>query len=311
MRASPEPLRRAEMPAPLRHALNACASGALPANVALMHVLACCGSADQARDAAESYLDTLRTAGDDDGAERVTRLLALDRGHPGAHQVVQRVLGTIDHTARAAPPGETIARCAAAFDRAGETAPEAAVALYAFGDPGLLAAATEEIVALLRAWDLLGPDCDLLDIGCGTGRMVRAVAPHVRYIVGTDISASMLSHARQSCRRLGNTAVVRSTGLDLGAFRDETFDTVCAVDVFPYIVQAGVALAARHISEAARVLRPGGALVIMNYSYRGDAAADAVDLARLAADAGFGVVRAGLRPFRLWDGVAFHLQRAG
>ena len=38
------------------------------------------------------------------------------------------------------------------------------------------------------------------------------------------------------------------------------------MDSFPYLMQAGVA--ERHVAEAARMLRPGGALAILNLSYR-------------------------------------------
>ena len=51
------------------------------------------------------------------------------------------------------------------------------------------------------------------------------------------------------------------------------FDLVLAIDSFPYIVQTGAAMAVRHVADAARVLRPGGALCILNLSYRNDAGA--------------------------------------
>jgi hypothetical protein len=60
--------------------------------------------------------------------------------------------------------------------------------------------------------------------------------------------------------------------------------------------------------EAARVLRPGGDLLIFNLSYRGDLDCDRADLAALAGDR-FAVVRDGTRDLRLWDAPAFHLRR--
>jgi hypothetical protein len=83
---------------------------------------------------------------------------------------------------------------------------------------------------------------------------------------------------------------------------------VLAVDSFPYIVQCGLDLAARHVAEARRVLRDGGNLVIFNFSYRG-IKADREDMARMAASYGFDLLRNGAQSFTLWDGIAFCLQR--
>jgi SAM-dependent methyltransferase len=86
----------------------------------------------------------------------------------------------------------------------------------------------------------------------------------------------------------------------------EAFDLVLAVDVFPYLVQAGVA--ARHVADAARLLRPGGHLGILNLSYRG-LEADRAQAALWAADQGLVLCLAGATPFALWDGAAFLLAR--
>jgi SAM-dependent methyltransferase len=64
--------------------------------------------------------------------------------------------------------------------------------------------------------------------------------------------------------------LLRSSGRDLALFKDASFDLVYAVDTFPYLVLSGRDLAERHMSDAARVLRPGGTLLVLNYSYLGD-----------------------------------------
>jgi ubiquinone/menaquinone biosynthesis C-methylase UbiE len=74
-------------------------------------------------------------------------------------------------------------------------------------------------------------------------------------------------------------------------------------------VQSGTGLADTHIAEAARVLKPGGDLLILNFSYRGDPARDRADLRRLAGANGFAVMREGTRAFTLWDGAAYHLAK--
>jgi ubiquinone/menaquinone biosynthesis C-methylase UbiE len=104
---------------------------------------------------------------------------------------------------------------------------------------------------------------------------------------------------------------LKSTGHDLREFSDEWFDAVIAVDTFPYINQSGAALVESHFSEMERVLKDGGDLVILNYSYRGDDAADLHDVQRLASEYEFEVLRAGEHPFNIWNGSAFHLRKRG
>ena len=212
-----------------------------------------------------------------------------------------------NHSAAGGTPEEGLARIAAFFDRAVAHSPEASVALYSLGDPAILAAATAEIVAWLDRQALLPPGADVLDLGCGIGRMAGALAPRCRSILGLDVSAGMVAEARR--RHAGQPhlrfAVTSGQGLDLP---DASLDLVLAVDSFPYIVQAGPEVAARHVSGAARALRPGGALAVLNLSYRGDGAADRRDAAAWAQEAGLAWEDCGT-PFRLWDGTA-HVFRA-
>jgi hypothetical protein len=58
------------------------------------------------------------------------------------------------------------------------------------------------------------------------------------------------------------------------------------------------------------VLRPGGTLLILNFSYRGTPA-DRHDLPDIAAACGFGMLRNGTREFVLWDGNIFWLRHGG
>ena len=240
-------------------------------------------------------------------AARLRAALAVLRAHPGAYATVKAILGGVDHRAGAERADEAIAGWAAMFDGAVGTSAEGSVALYALGDPQLLRAATSELVDFLRAEGLLGPTGRLLDIGCGIGRVEEALASEVGLAVGIDISAAMIAAARQRCAGLRNVRFLQCSGRDLSGFADASFDLVLAIDAFPYLVQSGMALAARHVDEAARVLRPDGRLLIFNFSYRDDIAADQGDVARLAAAAGFDVRRNGSREFALWDGAAFEL----
>lgn len=297
----------AVVPEPLRPALARCAHGELAANVALMQLLSQAVDEAEAERALIAALAALKRQGEGGPAGRISRTLALWRASPGAWSTVKAVLDEADHDASAEGGEAAIARWAAIFDRLAEQSPEAAVALYSLGRPDMLEAATDELVQLIRGWGLLDRESAVLDIGCGIGRLTAALAGEVRSVVGIDVSQAMVAAARRRCAGLANVRLMRTSGRDLAAFADDSFELVLAVDVFPYLVASGLNLASRHLEEAARVLRPGGTLLIFNFSYRGDLEADRTDLARLARSAGLNVVRDGTRDLSLWDGTAFQL----
>jgi SAM-dependent methyltransferase len=199
-----------------------------------------------------------------------------------------------------------VAEMSAWFDQAVGVSPETSVAAYSLGDPAILAVATGELVDWLSRRGLLGHDKDVLDLGCGIGRIAAALAPHVHSILGLDSSPAMINEAR---RRVPHTNVQFATtsGENLAQIPDHTYDLVLAVDSMPYLVQTGVV--ERHVADCARILRPNGVLAIFNLSYRGDAEADRADARRWAATHGFEPVCAGETPFSLWDGTVFILQR--
>jgi SAM-dependent methyltransferase len=196
------------------------------------------------------------------------------------------------------------------FDRAVELCEDGSVALYCLGDKDLLARTTQEIVLAFDAWGVLGPEQDSLEIGCGTGRMQQALSPHVRRAIGVDLSPKMIARARARCAQLPNVQHELVSGDDLSTFAPRSFDLIYAVDSFPYIVGTGAAAVERSVQEVARLLKPSGDFVILNYSYRSDVARDAAELEALAARVGFTLVAAGERCFKHWDGVAFRLRRS-
>ena len=198
------------------------------------------------------------------------------------------------------------------FDLALRRDGPSSVAAHSLGSPKLLDKSTREIVDLFDRLGVLGPHRHrrVLEIGCGHGRILAAVAQRVDEALGVDISPGMIEAARQRCADLRNVALSVTSGRDLGQFPTSSFDLVYAVDAFPYIHHAGRALAALHVREAARVLRPGGDLVILNYSYRDDVAADRREVRRLFPAAGLELLVVGEQPLRLWDGILFHARKS-
>lgn len=275
----------------------------LPANVVLMHLLMRAREPFEARGAIERVRRDLEKDCDPRKRERLAAIARLWDAHPAAWAIVRAVAA--DHGATADGGQKAPAHWATLFDRLAATAPEAGVALYSLGDPDLLNAATA--AAYLRGRRLIGPERKVLEIGCGTGRLIEALAPDVACIAGLDVSADMIRLACRRCAAFPNVRLGQTSGEGLASFADAAFDLVLAVDVLPYVFAGGGELVWRNVSETARVLRSGGTFAFFNFSYRDDIEADRTDVRRLAAEAGFAVVQDGARPFARWDGAAFLL----
>jgi ubiquinone/menaquinone biosynthesis C-methylase UbiE len=93
----------------------------------------------------------------------------------------------------------------------------------------------------------------LLDIGCGTGLFVEKYLHNGGTAVGIDLSRNMIGRARGRCACCDFT---EATGESI-PFRDNSFDAVSSLLVFSYLRDPEAML-----SEAYRVLRPGGAISI-------------------------------------------------
>ena len=129
---------------------------------------------------------------------------------------------------------------------------------------GLDAAAVEQaILAALPA--RLG---SLLDIGTGTGRLLELLAPRTGHALGLDASRDMLAlaRARLSERGLADRASVRQADMYRLPLPDASQDAVTLQMVLHYAEEPAAALA-----EAARVLRPGGTLLVADLAAHGRA----------------------------------------
>jgi ubiquinone/menaquinone biosynthesis C-methylase UbiE len=144
----------------------------------------------------------------------------------------------------------------------------------------------------------------VLDFGCGIGRVARELAARGAEVIGLDVSDGMIAEAR---RRGGSVRYMVGDGRGLDQFASTSLDLVIAADSFPYLVAAK--LIETHMAAFARVLRPGGALIVFNWSYRGDPAQDAREAAALAEAHGFTLSRSAEQPFAIWDAAGFMLVR--
>ncbi len=100
----------------------------------------------------------------------------------------------------------------------------------------------------------------LLDIGSGTGRLLELLAPHFRQALGIDASKAMLALARARLARtdLAHCAV-RQADMYRLPLADASFDVAILQMVLHYAEDPAGAVA-----EAARVLRPGGRIILID-----------------------------------------------
>jgi ArsR family transcriptional regulator len=111
---------------------------------------------------------------------------------------------------------------------------------------------------------LLPSEWIVADLGCGTGALTAELAGRVRRVVAVDQSAEMLRAARRRLASHSNVEI-HEARLEALPIPDATCDAAVAVLVLSYLREPAAAL-----REAARILRPGGRLVVVEAARHGD-----------------------------------------
>lgn len=107
-----------------------------------------------------------------------------------------------------------------------------------------------------------GPFGLLVDLGTGTGRVLELLADRYTRGIGFDINHSMLAYARGKLDSAGlDKAVVRHGDLYDVALPDGCADAVVMHQVLHFLAEPALA-----VREAARILAPGGRLVIADFA---------------------------------------------
>lgn len=102
-------------------------------------------------------------------------------------------------------------------------------------------------------------DDDVLDLGCGTGRFTIPLAELARSVSGLDMSPMMLATARKKLADRGLEADLREGDMADLPFPDASFDVVVSMLALMHIPRQDRQQVFR---EVARVLRPGGRLLV-------------------------------------------------
>ncbi len=110
------------------------------------------------------------------------------------------------------------------------------------------------------------PVSELLDIGTGTGRILEILSPQVKHGVGVDLSSGMLAVARSNIERHGFSHVqVRKGDMYRLPIEDSSIDLAVVHMVLHYSHEP-----LEVIREAARVLRPRGRLILVDFAAHGE-----------------------------------------
>jgi SAM-dependent methyltransferase len=107
----------------------------------------------------------------------------------------------------------------------------------------------------------------VLEIGCGAGRVTRALAGLFGEVHAVDVSGEMIRQAKQSLAGRPNAYVYQNNGADLTAVPDEKpFDFAFSTIVFQHIPSREVI--ENYVREVCRLLRPGA---LFKFQVQGDA----------------------------------------
>jgi ubiquinone/menaquinone biosynthesis C-methylase UbiE/DNA-binding transcriptional ArsR family regulator len=105
---------------------------------------------------------------------------------------------------------------------------------------------------------LLDPSWTVADLGCGTGQTSATLAPYVKQLVAVDESSAMLAAARRRLAEHENVDL-RSGRLEDLPIDDASIDVAVLSLVLHFVVDP-----MEVVAEAARVLRPGGRLLVVD-----------------------------------------------
>jgi cyclopropane fatty-acyl-phospholipid synthase-like methyltransferase len=106
----------------------------------------------------------------------------------------------------------------------------------------------------------------VIEIGCGAGRITRALARLFGEVHGVDVSGEMVEQARKALANTPNASVYQNNGMDLSVLPEGPYDFAFSTIVFQHIPSREVIY--NYVREVSRLLRPGA---LFKFQVQGDA----------------------------------------
>jgi len=106
----------------------------------------------------------------------------------------------------------------------------------------------------------------VIEIGCGAGRITRALARLFGEVHGVDVSGEMVEQARKALANTPNASVYQNNGMDLSVLPEGPYDFAFSTIVFQHIPSREVIY--NYVREVNRLLRPGA---LFKFQVQGDA----------------------------------------
>lgn len=234
--------------------------------LALLHreelaVLELCGVLDQSQPRVSRHLKLLVEAGllerFPDGAWVFYRLVAAGPARELADEVLRRIDPADPALARDADRLEAVRK-----ERANEAGAYFARNAAAWDQIRSLYVSEADVEAAILEAAGMGPFARLVDLGSGTGRMLTLLGPRAESAIGLDLSQQMLNIARSRVARAGLDRCELRHGDIFGTrLPAASADLVVVHQVLHYLGDPAAAVA-----EAARLVGPGGLLLIVDFA---------------------------------------------
>ncbi len=158
----------------------------------------------------------------------------------------------------------------------------------------------------------LQPGEIVLDVGCGTGTLAMVARQRVGEIgrvAGIDPSPQMIARASRKAVRRGLAIDFQVGVIEHLSFPDQSFDVVLSTFMMHHLPDD---LKRRGLAEIARVLKPGGRLLVLDMKGpAGPWKSNIADQPALMKEAGFSQVETGETRFSGFLGLGFALGRIG
>ena len=130
---------------------------------------------------------------------------------------------------------------------------------------------SEEVVQHTGRWSAaqvqaalaIGKEDDVLELGCGIGRIGRELAPMCKSWTGVDISENMIDFAGQRLAGQDNVTFHKLHRTSLDMLEDNSIDKAYSIAVFCHMDKEDLYL---YMQELQRVVRPGGTIFVETWN---------------------------------------------